>query len=240
MSEGERSIDERPKDESALGEIIARVDRAAQNWKRSPQEITLIAVSKTFEGDAIEPVLAAGHRQFGENRVQEAQKKWPDLKARYSNVRLHLLGPLQSNKVKDAVALFDVIHSLDRPKLAAALATCRDQQGRCPDLFIQVNTGAEPQKAGVRPEEATDFIAHCRDGLSLPVVGLMCIPPAEEAPAPHFALLANLAEAAGLPCLSMGMSDDFEIAIAQGATHIRVGRAIFGDRSAAITPPRQS
>ncbi len=221
----------------ALAEIQARKNAAAHAWQRNTEDITLIAVSKTFDAEAIRPVLDAGQRHFGENRVQEAQKKWPSLKADYDAIQLHLLGPLQSNKVKEAVALFDVIHSLDRAKLATALAAEQDKMASTasagfPSLFIQVNTGAEPQKAGVLPQEAPAFIDMCR-ALGLPIIGLMCIPPVDEAPAPHFALLANLARASGVTGLSMGMSDDFEIAIAQGATHIRVGRALFGERPTA-------
>jgi hypothetical protein len=174
-------------------------------------------------------VLDAGHRVFGENRVQEAAGKWPEWQARYTGVELHLLGPLQTNKARQAMELFDVIHSLDRPKLAATLARLADETGGCPDLFVQVNTGEEPQKAGVLPADADGFVAECR-GLALPVVGLMCIPPAEEEPALHFALLAKIAERNGLTGLSMGMSGDFETAVALGATHVRVGSAIFGER----------
>ncbi len=175
-------------------------------------------------------MLEAGQRVYGENRVQEAKAKWPLLKAEFPGVELHLIGPLQSNKAREAIELFDVIHSLDRPKLAEALRTEIERVGRAPTLFVQVNTGEEPQKAGVAPEGAPAFIAFCREQLKLPVEGLMCIPPANEAPAPHFALLAKLARAEGLPYLSMGMSADFEIAIRFGATHVRVGTAIFGER----------
>ncbi len=234
-------------DETALDDILRRRDGAARRWARDPQHVCLIAVSKTFDAAAIEPVLQAGQRHFGENRVQEAQEKWPPLKARYEAVQLHLLGPLQTNKAKEAVALFDVIHSLDRLKLAEKLAALRDEMGpnpgrdqsttqgvggSFPDLFIQINTGEEPQKAGITPQDAPAFIDDCRDRLGLPIIGLMCIPPVDDVPAPHFALLAKLAKQAGLPGLSMGMSDDFEVAIAQGATHIRVGRALFGGRPA--------
>ena len=215
---------------AALQETLARID-AARNAAVSPAPATtLVAVSKTFGADAIRPVLEAGHRVFGENRVQEAKVKWPDLKAVYPGVELHLIGPLQTNKTREAVALFDAIHSLDRPRLAHALRAELDKSDRAPLLFIQVNTGEEPQKAGVSPGDTPAFIALCRDSLCLPVRGLMCIPPAAEAPAPHFALLAKLARAHALPFLSMGMSADFETAIRFGATHVRVGTAIFGAR----------
>jgi hypothetical protein len=214
----------------ALRDILARV-AAARKAAHSPGPFTtLVAVSKTFDIDAIRPVLAAGQSVFGENRVQEARAKWPALKAEYPGGALHLIGPLQSNKVGEAVELFDAIHSLDRPKLAHVLRAELDRSGRHPSLFIQVNTGEEPQKAGIGPREAPAFIALCRETLKLPVQGLMCIPPADESPAPHFALLAKLAHAHGLPFLSMGMSADFETAIRFGATHVRVGTAIFGAR----------
>jgi hypothetical protein len=190
----------------------------------------LVAVSKTHPAERIRLVLEAGHRIFGENRVQEAKAKWPQLRAEFSGIELHLIGPLQSNKAREALELFDVIHSLDRPRLAEALRAEIDRTGRAPVLFIQVNTGEEPQKAGVAPQDAPAFIAYCREELRLPVEGLMCIPPAKEAPAPHFALLAKLAHAHGLSYLSMGMSADFELAIRFGATHVRVGSAIFGER----------
>jgi len=194
---------------------------------------TLIAVSKTVPVDAISPVLAAGHRDFGENRVQEAQRKWPTLRAQASDIVLHLIGPLQTNKAADAVALFDVIHTVDRPKLAEKLAQEMARQNRRLPCFIQVNTGREAQKAGVDPLEADAFIIHCRDELRLPIVGLMCIPPVDEEPSPHFALLREIARRNGLQNLSIGMSDDYEIALMFGATHVRVGSAIFGAR-----PPR--
>jgi len=197
----------------------------------------LVAISKTFAAAAIEPVIAEGQRVFGENRVQEAKAKWPDLIARHSgkdgNLELHLVGSLQSNKAKEAVALFDAIHSVDRPSLAEALAKEIAKQGRKPLLFAEINTGAEPQKAGVLPQEADGFLAACRDRYGLTISGLMCIPPADEAPAPHFALTAKIAKRNGLKLLSMGMSADFPIAIAFGATHVRVGTAIFGARGAA-------
>jgi pyridoxal phosphate enzyme (YggS family) len=214
----------------ALRDILARVEAAREAAVSPAAFTTLVAVSKTFDVEAIRPVLAAGQWVFGENRVQEAKGKWPALKAEFPDVELHLIGPLQSNKVREAVELFDAIHSLDRPKLAHALRNELDRSGRRPCLFIQVNTGEEPQKAGVGPRDAPAFIALCRDDLKLPVQGLMCIPPAEESPAPHFALLAKLGRAHGLPFLSMGMSADFETAIRFGATHVRVGTAIFGAR----------
>jgi hypothetical protein len=191
---------------------------------------TLIAVTKTQGREAVEPALVAGQRVFGENRVQEAQGKWPSIRADYGDVELHLIGPLQSNKAREAVLLFDAIHTLDRPKLADALRAEMDRSGRTPFLFIQVNTGEEPQKAGVLPREADALIGHARK-LGLPLKGLMCIPPLAEAPAPHFALLQKIAGEHGLPLLSMGMSNDFETAIRFGATHVRVGSAIFGERA---------
>lgn len=208
-----------------LAEITSRM-KAAQGMHVP----VLVAVSKTFDADAIAPLIAAGQRVFGENRVQEAAAKWPALKARTPDIELHLIGPLQTNKLKQALALFDVIHTLDRPRLAAALVKARDEGAQLPRLFIQVNTGAEPQKAGVLPDEAETFIAQCCDAADLPVIGLMCIPPADDDPAPHFDMLAGLAARTGLPNLSMGMSADFELAIRHGATHVRVGSALFGRR----------
>lgn len=213
-----------------LKAVADSIARTAREEGRDPASVTLIAVSKTFPVEAIEPVLAAGHRVFGENRVQEAKAKWPALRERCPDVELHLIGPLQSNKARDAVTLFDVIHSLDRPSLAEALVREMERTGRRPRLFVQVNTGEEPQKAGVAPAEADAFIAQCRDRWKLPVVGLMCIPPVDEPPSPHFALLAKIAARNGLSCLSMGMSADFEQAVMLGATHVRVGSAIFGAR----------
>jgi pyridoxal phosphate enzyme (YggS family) len=213
-----------------LADILARIDAARKAAVAPAPSTTLIAVSKTHGEDRIVPVLDAGQRVFGENRVQEAKEKWPALRSLFGGVELHLIGPLQSNKAREAVELFDAIHSLDRPKLAHALKAEIERAGRAPSLFIQVNTGEEPQKAGVAPQDAPAFIALCRDALQLPVKGLMCIPPAEEAPAPHFALLQKLAREHGLPWLSMGMSHDFESAIKFGATHVRVGTAIFGER----------
>jgi hypothetical protein len=213
-----------------LADILARIDAARKKAVAPAPSTTLIAVSKTHGEDRIRPVLAAGQRVFGENRVQEAKGKWPALKAEFPDIELHLIGPLQSNKTREAVELFDAIHSLDRPKLAHALKTEMEQTGRRPALFIQVNTGEEAQKAGVAPLDAPAFIALCRDELKLPVKGLMCIPPNDENPAPHFALLQKLAREHALPWLSMGMSGDFESAIKFGATHVRVGTAIFGER----------
>ena len=215
----------------SLNEITERIRIAAQDAGRDPSDISLIAVSKVQPLERVERVLGEGHRVFGENRVQEAQGKWPELRDRYPGTDVHLIGPLQSNKARVAMELFSAIHSVDRPKLARTLARLADELGHCPDLFLQVNTGEEPQKAGVLPSEADALVAECR-ALSLPVVGLMCIPPVEETPALHFALLAKIAERNGLSGLSMGMSGDFEMAVAFGATHVRVGSAIFGDRIA--------
>ena len=208
----------------------ARITKAARDAGHDPATVILVAVAKTHPVEQILPALDTGHRVFGENRVQEAAGKWPALRARYPDIVLHLIGPLQTNKVKDAVALFDVIETVDREKLARALADEFGRQGKRPDCYIQVNTGEEPQKAGVLPADIDGFIALCRDELGLPVRGLMCIPPVGEPPAPHFALLAEIAERHDLPVLSMGMSGDYEIAIAIGATHVRVGTAIFGER----------
>lgn len=213
-----------------LAEVRARIDAAAKAAGRDPASVRLIAVGKTFGADAIEPVIAAGQRLFGENRIQEAQGKWPELKARHPEVQLHLIGPLQSNKVKDAVALFDVIETVDRPKIARAIAAEMERAGRRPRLLVQVNTGEEPQKAGVLPAETDAFVAECREEHGLEIEGLMCIPPLDEEPALHFALMAKIAERLGLPELSMGMSADFETAIAFGATSVRVGTAVFGLR----------
>ena len=203
---------------------------AAHSVDRDPDRISLIAVSKTHGPEDILPVLAAGQRLFGENRVQEAASKWPSLKRDYPDVALHLIGPLQTNKVAEAVALFDVIETVDREKLAAALSLEMKKQGRWLPVFIQVNTGEEPQKAGIPPQDTDAFIARCRDVHGLRVMGLMCIPPVDDEAALHFALLANIARRTQLPCLSMGMSQDFDKAIRHGATHVRVGTAIFGDR----------
>ncbi|TVP73094.1 MAG: YggS family pyridoxal phosphate-dependent enzyme [Rhodobacteraceae bacterium] len=213
----------------SLHDIQSRVTTACTATGRAPASVTLIAVSKEQAEARVLPVLEAGHRIYGENRVQEAAGKWPDWQERFGKVELHLLGPLQSNKARAAMELFDVMHSLDRPKLAQAIARLAQDLGRCPRLFIQINTGAEPQKAGILPAEADRFIADCR-ALDLPIIGLMCIPPVDEPAAAHFGLLAQIAARNGLDGLSMGMSDDFETAIAHGATHIRVGSAIFGAR----------
>jgi pyridoxal phosphate enzyme (YggS family) len=213
-----------------LAAVRSEIAAACHAAHRDPASVTLIAVSKTFGADAIENVIAAGQRVFGENRVQESKGKWPALKQSHPDVELHLIGPLQSNKAKEAVALFDAIHSVDRPSICEALGKEIARQGRRPLLFAQINTGAEPQKAGVLPEEADAFLAACRDRYGLDIQGLMCIPPVAEAPAPHFALTAKIAERNGLKLLSMGMSADFAIAIAFGATHVRVGSAIFGAR----------
>ncbi len=217
---------------SNLAGVRARLERAAADAGRDPAGITLVAISKTHGEAAIEAALALGQRVFGENRVQEAQAKYRSLKSRYPDLVLHLVGPLQTNKAKDAVSLFDAIETVDRPKLAKALAKAMEKTGRRPGCFIQVNTGNEKQKAGIAPEDADEFIEACRVRWNLPVQGLMCIPPAGENPAPHFSLLAEIARRNGLKELSMGMSADFEVAIRAGATHIRVGSAIFGPRGA--------
>ena len=219
-----------PQSALALGEIKSRIAAAEVAVNRQSGSAHLIAVSKTYFAADIEPVLQTGHRVFGENRVQEAMQKWPDLKARYAGIELHLIGPLQSNKAKEAVALFDCIHTIDRPKIAQAIAAECAKQGRRLKLFVQVNTGEEPQKAGIAPKETAAFVAMCRDDLKLEIAGLMCIPPVEEEAAVHFAFLAKQAKELGLSSLSMGMSADFETAIAFGATHVRVGSAIFGAR----------
>ena len=216
---------------SALASVEADIQHACIEARRDRASVTLIAVSKTFDADAIIPVISAGQRVFGENRVQEAKAKWPGLMSAYPGVALHLIGPLQSNKAKEAVALFDAIHSVDRPSICEALAKEIDSQKRRPELFVQLNTGEEPQKAGVAPADADAFIAGCREKYGLQISGLMCIPPVEDAPAPHFALTAKIAARNGLKNLSMGMSADFATAIQLGATHIRVGSAIFGHRA---------
>jgi PLP dependent protein len=213
-----------------LRQVQESIRRAASDYDRDPSSITLVAVSKTFPVEAIEPVLAAGQRVFGENYVQEAKAKWPALRERFSEVELHMIGPLQSNKAKEAVELFDVIHTLDRPSLAEALAKEIAKQGRKPRLLVQVNTGEEPQKGGVIPAEVDAFIEACRTKYGLEIEGLMCIPPAEDPPSPHFALLNTIARRHSLTTLSMGMSADFDAAIQLGATHVRVGSAIFGSR----------
>ncbi len=215
-----------------LASLRARIARIAHEAGREPAAIELIAVSKTHPAASVQAALAAGQRCFGENRVQEAAGKFPALKAAFPELTLHLIGPLQTNKALDAVRLFDAIHSLDRPRLADALAAAMVKAGRRPNCFIQVNTGQEPQKAGVLPAEADAFIAYCRERAGLPVIGLMCIPPAADSPAPHFDMLRGIATRHGLERLSMGMSADFETAIRCGATDIRIGTAIFGERPA--------
>jgi len=216
---------------AGLRDVQEAIRRAASDYERDPSGITLVAVSKTFPAEMIEPVLAAGQRVFGENYVQEAKAKWPELRKRYPDVELHMIGPLQSNKAREAVELFDVIHTLDRPSLAQALAKEIAKQGRTPRLLVQVNTGEEPQKGGVNPTEVDAFLEACRTKYGLEIEGLMCIPPAEDPPSPHFALLNTIAKRHGLKVLSMGMSADFDAAIQLGATHVRVGSAIFGARS---------
>lgn len=213
-----------------LADIYQRIEKAARENGRAPEGIQLVAVSKTFGPEEIRPVIKAGQRIFGENRVQEAQRKWPELREDFPDLKLHLIGPLQSNKAKDAVALFDVIETVDRDRIAAALSAEMAKQNRRPRLYVQVNTGLEAQKAGIAPQEAVDFVRRCREEHGLEIEGLMCIPPLEENPGPHFALLEKLAREAGLKKLSMGMSGDFETAIAFGATSVRVGSAIFGGR----------
>ncbi|MCV6595093.1 MAG: YggS family pyridoxal phosphate-dependent enzyme [Silicimonas sp.] len=213
----------------SLTDIRTRIAKAATAHGRDPEDITLISVSKVQPDERVAAVLDEGHRVFGENRLQEAEGKWPGFRETYSNIDLHLIGPLQTNKVRAAMALFDAIHVVDRIKLARTIARIADETGACPDLFVQVNTGDEGQKAGVALGDLDGLLAECRS-LDLPVKGLMCLPPQDEAPSLHFALLAKLAARHGLDQLSMGMSGDFEAAIAQGATHIRVGSAIFGAR----------
>jgi len=226
-SEGAQVTLSSPKRLAAVEEEILR---ACADARRERSSVSLIAVSKTYEADDIVPVIAAGHHQFGENRVQEAKGKWPALLAAHSSLMLHLIGPLQSNKAREAVALFDAIHSVDRPSICEALSKEIVKQRRKPLLFVQLNTGEEPQKAGIAPGDADDFIRRCRDGYGLDIAGVMCIPPVEDAPAPHFALTSKIAARNGLKLLSMGMSADFAIAIQFGATHVRVGSAIFGAR----------
>ena len=218
------------KIEQRLADIRSRVKKATVEAERMPDSVQLVAVSKTFDADQIRPVISAGQRVFGENRVQEAQGKWPGLRQETDGIELHLIGPLQSNKAADAVALFDVIETVDREKIARALAEEMKRQGRSLRLYVQVNTGMEPQKAGIAPDDVPAFLSLCRDEIGLPIEGLMCIPPADEYPGPHFALLAKLAAENGVEKLSMGMSGDFETAIGFGATSIRVGSAIFGAR----------
>jgi len=215
---------------TGLSAVKQEIARACAEAGRDPSNVTLVAVAKTFAADAIEPVIAQGQRVFGENRVQEAKAKWPPLQTKHPGLELHMIGPLQSNKVKDAVALFDAIHSVDRPSLCEALAKEIARVDRRPLLFVEVNTGAELQKSGVLPQDVDAFLMRCRETYGLTIDGLMCIPPFEEAPAPHFALTAKIAGRNGLKLLSMGMSADFPVAIAMGATHVRVGTAIFGHR----------
>jgi PLP dependent protein len=224
---------------TGLANVRAEIARACRDAGRDPAEVTLIAVSKTFGADAIEPAIEAGQRVFGENRVQEAKAKWPPLLEKHNGLELHLIGPLQSNKAKEAVALFAAIHSLDRPSLCEALAKEIAKQKRQPVLFVEINTGAEAQKAGVLPQDADAFLAACRDKYRLTITGLMCIPPLQEAAGPHFALTAKIARRNGLKLLSMGMSADFAAAIQLGATHVRVGSAIFGDRPPLSSRPSE-
>ena len=216
---------------TGLDAVRADIARACRDAGRDPASVTLVAVSKTHDAATIEPAIASGQRVFGENRVQEAKAKWPPLMTKHAGLALHLIGPLQSNKAKEAVALFDAIHSVDRPSLCEALAKEIEMQSRRPRLFVEINTGAEAQKAGVPPQDADAFLCDCREKYGLTISGLMCIPPLEEAPGPHFALTAKIARRNGLKLLSMGMSADFATAIQLGATHVRVGSAIFGARS---------
>ncbi|HVV60927.1 MAG TPA: YggS family pyridoxal phosphate-dependent enzyme [Pseudolabrys sp.] len=218
------------KSTSNLEAVRADIARACRDAARDPASVTLVAVSKTFGAEDIEPVIGAGQRVFGENRVQEARAKWPPLMQKHAGIELHLIGPLQSNKAKEAVALFDAIHSVDRASLCEALSKEIAKQNRKPLLFVEVNTGAEPQKAGVLPQDADDFLKRCREMYGLTISGLMCIPPLDEAPAPHFALTAKIAKRNELALLSMGMSADYATAIELGATHVRIGSAIFGAR----------
>jgi len=220
-----------PSDTAArLAAVSSDIARACRDANREVSTVTLVAVSKTFPADSIEPVIEVGHRVFGENRVQEAKAKWPALQAKHPGMELHLIGPLQSNKAKEAVALFDAIHSVDRDSLCEALSKEIVKQGRKPLLFAEINTGGEAQKAGVLPQDADAFLKRCADQFGLKISGLMCIPPQDEAPGPHFALTAKIAKRNGLKLLSMGMSADFATAIELGATHVRVGSAIFGER----------
>ncbi len=230
--------DEKPESESFMSDIVANLNKvkavianAEEEARRDKGSVTLVAVSKTFEAEDIRPALDAGQRVFGENRVQETQGKWPALREAYPGIELHLIGPLQSNKAADAVALFDVIETVDREKIAAALAAEIKKQGKSPKLYVQVNTGLEEQKAGIAPKETIAFVERCRNEHDLSIEGLMCIPPADENPGPHFALLEKLAREANVDKLSMGMSGDFETAVGFGATSVRVGSAIFGGRS---------
>lgn len=217
--------------EARLAAICGRIASAAMEAGRAPEDVVLVAVSKTFDAEQIRPLLEAGHRVFGENRVQEAAGKWPELREQYPDVELHLIGPLQTNKLEDALELFDAFHTLDRPKLAEALVKARSKGRKLPRLFVQVNTGEEPQKAGLAPGDVDAFVARCRREWQLEIEGLMCIPPLGEEPALHFALLEKVARRNGLSGLSMGMSGDFEIAIKLGASHVRIGSALFGSRA---------
>ena len=221
---------EQPSSAATLTDILSRIEHARGRAIQPAPSTTLIAISKTQPVERILPLLEAGHRVFGESRVQEAKAKWPRLRSIYADVQLHLIGPLQTNKVREAMELFDAIHSVDRPKLAGALRSEISRGRRSPTLFVQVNTGEEPQKAGIAPQDAAEFIDNCRNELGLPVEGLMCIPQVDEPPAVPFALLQKLARENTLPLLSMGMSDDFETAIKFGATHVRIGSALFGER----------
>ena len=214
-----------------LAKVQASITKAAKTAGHAPGDVTLVAVGKSHTAERVRSALEAGHRVFGENRVQEAEEKWPPLKAEFPDTQLHLIGPLQSNKVRRAVRLFDVIETVDRPKLAHAITRESEASGWAPACFIQVNTGEEDQKTGVRPADTAAFVAECRDQLDLPIVGLMCIPPIDEEPSLHFALLAEIARRNGLASLSMGMSGNYELAVRFGATHVRVGTAIFGARS---------
>jgi pyridoxal phosphate enzyme (YggS family) len=227
-----------PDPAAGLAAVRREIAEACVAARRRPEDVTLVAVSKTFAAEAIAPIIAAGQRGFGENRVQEAHAKWPALRDRHPGLALHLIGPLQSNKAREAVGLFDAIHAIDRPSICAAVAKEIEKQGRSPLLFVEVNTGAEPQKAGVLPQDADAFVAACRGSYGLAIAGLMCIPPHDEPPAPHFALTAKIAARNGLRFLSMGMSADFPLAIRFGATHVRVGSAIFGHRASTTNRPR--
>jgi PLP dependent protein len=213
-----------------LAKVQQSIARREADVGRAPGSVRLIAVSKTFPAEAILPVLETGHRLFGENYVQEAKGKWPALRERFPDARVHMIGPLQSNKAADAVRLFDAIQTLDRESLSKEIVKAVQKEGRQPELFVQVNTGSEPQKGGVDPTQAEAFVERCREAHKLPIAGLMCIPPADQPPSPHFALLGKFAKSLGLPLLSMGMSADYEAAIQMGATHVRVGSAIFGAR----------
>ena len=229
MNDAEAALESMTAEER-LAAVEQRIRAAAETAGRPPETVKLVAVGKTFGAAAIEPVIEAGQRRFGENRIQEAQAKWPALRDRYPDLELHLIGSLQSNKVADAVALFDVIETVDREKIACAIAKEMDRTGKRLQLLVQVNTGEEPQKSGIAPTKTAEFVSFCRDELALPIEGLMCIPPLGEESALHFALLAKLANLLDLPELSMGMSADFETAIQFGATHVRVGTALFGPR----------